>query len=283
LVYSTYLGGSDHDQANAIAVDIGGNVYVAGHSLSGNYPTTPGALQTAKAAVTDAFVTKLRPSGGALFYSTYLGGSGGDHANAIAIDASGNAYVAGLTGSSNYPTTPGALGAANGGGNDAFVSKLGAGGDALLYSTYLGGANADLANGIAIDDSGSAHVAGYTRSTNYPTTPEAFRTALTGVEDAFVTKLEPSGGGLLYSTYLGGSGGEEARAIALDAGARAYVAGITSSTNFPTSVGALLATPAGGQDAFVTKLDLFAALAVPANSLPTETGRASRWRGSHGI
>jgi len=263
LVYSTYLGGSSSDAGYGIAVDAAGNAYVTGGTGSTDFPTTIGAFQTTKGGgFRDAFVTKLNPTGSALVYSTYLGGSGDDYGEGIKLDAAGNAYVTGGTGSTVFPTTAGAFqrtfGApvCDGCTSNAFVTKLDPTGSALVYSTYLGGSGRDGGWGIAVDTLGNAYVTGSTTSsTNFPTTTGAFQTTYGGgFGEAFVTKLNPTGSALVYSTYLGGSGGESGRGIAVDTLGNAYVTGGTSSTDFPTTAGALKTTSPGG-GAFVTKLN----------------------------
>jgi hypothetical protein len=199
-----------------------------------------------------------------LIYSTYLGGSAADEASAIAVDAAGSAYVTGDTTSTNFPTTPGAFATTRTGGNAVFVTKLDAAGTTLLYSTYLGGtgSNADHAGGISVDVAGSAYVTGQTIAPDFPTTPGAFATARNGgARDAFVTKLNPAGSGLLYSTYLGGTSTDIGHGIAVDAAGSAYVTGQTLSNNFPTTAGAFDASWNGSNDVFVTKLN-------PAGSAP---------------
>ncbi|TMI08125.1 MAG: hypothetical protein E6H40_12740 [Betaproteobacteria bacterium] len=257
LVYATYLGSSGWDYGSGIAVDAAGSAYVTGSTSSADFPTA-NALQAAKAGFQNAFVTKLNPTGSALVYSTYLGGSGGDGGTGIAVDAAGSAYVTGSTSSIDFPTVN-PLQAAYGGDGDAFVSKLDAAGSALLYSTYLGGSGADAGYGIAVDTLGNAYVTGETRSTDFPTTPGAIQTTYGGscmncVGDAFVTKLDATGSALVYSTYLGGSSGDEGFGIAVDAAGSAYVTGGTGSADFPTTAGAFQTTYGGG-DAFVTKLN----------------------------
>ena len=278
LAYSTYLGGDNYDEGNGIAVDAAGNAYVTGDANSADFPTTPGAFQTTLGGGTcfggpcsDAFVTKLNPTGTALVYSTFLGGSGNDgsfYRGGIAVDAAGNAYVTGLTGSTNFPTTAVAFQMTYGGGTcgvppdtfpcpDAFVTKLNPTGSALVYSTYLGDSGFEQGFGIAVDAAGNAYVTGLTESANFPTTPGAFQTTFGGFDDAFVTKLNPTGTApLVYSTYLGGSSLDEGFGIAVDAAGNAFVTGITQSTNFPTTPGALKTTTSGGDyDAFMTKLN----------------------------
>jgi hypothetical protein len=265
LAYSTYLGGSGGDGSVGIAVDASGNAYVTGWTGT-DFPTTAGAFQTSySGGASDAFISKLNPTGSALVYSTYLGGSGDDgeagfFGNRIAVDASGNAYIVGSTNSSDFPTTPGASQTILAGGYDAFITKLNAGGASLLYSTYLGGSNDDFGLAIAVDVPGHASVTGYTRSADFPTTPGAFQTTFVGGSDvgvdAFVSKLNAGGSALVYSTYLGGGDGGEG--IAVDASGHAYVTGFTQSSNFPVTPGAFQTIYGGGSslgDAFISKLN----------------------------
>jgi beta-propeller repeat-containing protein/ASPM-SPD-2-Hydin domain-containing protein/centrosomal CEP192-like protein len=251
LSYSTYLGGSSGAFGNAIAVDSEGNAYVTGGTASTDFPTKNPA-QSASGGNTDVFVTKLDPTGSNLVYSTYLGGTGADNGNGIAVDSSGNAYVTGLTQSLNFPTKN-PIQAIPPGGSDAFVAKLDSTGSVLVYSTYLGGSGDDTGNGIAADVSGNAYVAGKTGSINFPT-KNPLQSASVGGDDAFVAKLDPTGSGLVYSTYLGGSFFDEARGIAVDATGNAYVTGDTSSSDFPTK-NPFQPTQNGSTNAFVTKLD----------------------------
>jgi hypothetical protein len=251
LIYSTYLGGSGDDNGYGIAVDAAGNAYVTGYTSSTNFPTTKNTFQSTYGGNGDAFVTKLNASGNALVYSTYLGGSLADYGQAIAVDASGNAYVAGYTYSTDFPTEN-PFQASSAGDFDAFVTKLNGTGDTLLYSTHLGGSAADYGEGIAVDASGNAYVTGYTYSTDFPTA-SPFQANLNGLLNAFVTKLDAVGNALFYSTYLGGNT-DFGRAIAVDAEGNAYVTGITESANFPT-VNAFQSTYGGDGDTFVTKFD----------------------------
>jgi len=290
LIYSTYLGGSSDDDAYGIALDSSGSAYISGYTASTDFPTTPGAFQTAFGGTTggcnqgfpcgDAFVAKLNPAGSKLIYSTYLGGSDWDYSEGLAVDAFGNAYVTGDTGSANFPTTPGAFQTAYTAGNtcfgasggfraclEAFVTKLNATGTGLLYSTFLGAFDSDdVGNDITVDDFGHAYVAGQTISTQFPTTPLAYQKTCkldsSGIceTDIFVTKLNAAGTGLLYSTYLGGTGFDTSYALAVDGAGNAYLTGFTVSADFPTTLGAFQTSfggsgPAFGGDAFVTKLD----------------------------
>lgn len=265
LAYSTFLGGNRSDIPFGIAVDVSGNAYVTGITSSTNFPTTVGAFDRSFNGFCDVFVVKLDPSGSQLLYATFLGGSGCDQGNSIALDTFGNAYVGGSTPSINFPTTDGAFARARAGSTDGFVIKLDPNGFPL-YSTYLGGSNFDNVSGVAVDADGKVYVSGTTSSTNFPTTPGAFDRTRAGSTDAFVAKLDPSATGvasLIYSTYLGGSAGEGFQiGIAVDPSGHAYVKGRTDSPDFPTTENAFDRTynsPPGdffrGGDIFVTKLD----------------------------
>src|SRR2546426_8235950 len=256
LFYSTYLGGSADDRGEGIAVDAAGNAYVK-ESISSStgwtfpIPTGPGAQGNYGGGTSDAFVMKLNATGTAIMYATYLGGSSNDGGNGIAVDAAGNAYVTGFTDSTNFPTAN-PVQAANGGGDDAFVTKPGTSGG-LGDSTYLGGSSNDEGRGIAVDAAGNAYVAGSNGSTNFPTA-SPLQAANGGSSDAFVTKLNAAGSALLYSTYLGGSASDSGQGIAVDAAGNAYVTGSTSSTNFPTQ-NPTQATNGTGSDAFIAELN----------------------------
>jgi len=240
LLYSTYLGGSGADQANAISVDSSGNAYVAGATLSGNFPTANPLQPSFGGGISrgDAFISKINAAGTALVYSTYLGGSGDDVAYGLAVDALGNAYVAGSTDSGNFPT-PAGLQRYVAGGTDAFVAKVQPDGAALLYATVLGGELNDEARGIAVDSDGNMYIAGNTESANFPTArpwQSACQADPSGnCKDAFVANIAADGASLLYSTYLGGSGDDQANGIAVDAARDIYVTGRTESIDFPTS------------------------------------------------
>ncbi|MBI4489344.1 MAG: SBBP repeat-containing protein, partial [Deltaproteobacteria bacterium] len=252
LVYSTYLGGSGLEVGNDIAVDSSGNAYLSGFAISTDFPTTAGAFQTAFGGFIDAFVAKLNAAGNALVYSTYLGGSGSEDGFRIAIDASGNAYVTGFTESFDFPTAN-PFQESLAGGRDVFVTKLNPAGSALIYSTYLGGSNEDGGMGIAVDLSGNAYVTGFTFSADFPTA-SPLQSSLGSSQDAFVTKLNPAGSVLIYSTYLGGSREDSGNGIAVDSSGNAYVTGGTLSPNFLTTPGVFQGTFGGGADAFVAKI-----------------------------
>ncbi|UCE62925.1 MAG: SBBP repeat-containing protein, partial [Nitrospirota bacterium] len=257
LIYSTYLGGSSTDEGFAIAVDAAGSAYVTGHTDSNNFPTVnPVQASLGGGALGgDAFVTKLNAAGSALDYSTYLGGSLFDTGNGIAVDAAGNAYVAGQTHSTDFPTTGGAAQTLSGGDSDAFITKLNATGSALDYSTYLGGLDREEGNGIAVDGDGNAYVTGSTASSNFPITGTPLQGAIGGGSDAFVTKLDPIGSALVYSTYLGGLEEEVGHGIAVDGTGNAYVTGSTASSNFPIAGSPIQGTIGGSSDAFVALLN----------------------------
>jgi hypothetical protein len=300
LQYSTFLSGSGNgnsgfgligDFGDAIATDTQGNAYVTGMVLSTDFPVTAGAFQTTDPGSPTAFVTKLNAAGTALVYSTYLGGSNGDQASAIAVDAQGDAYVVGQTASNNFPVTAGAFQTANKGGFvTGFVTELSPSGASLIYSTYLGGSTADGAVALAVDAAGEAYVVGQTSSNDFPVTQGAFQVtnnaAPANTSNAFVAKLSSSGTALIYSTYLGGSGGprtsfggcvsaqaapndllgwplgnneDGAYAVAVDSAGDVYVAGQALSIDFPVTQGAFQTQNKGAAgpstNAFVAKLN----------------------------
>ncbi|MFN0086216.1 MAG: SBBP repeat-containing protein, partial [Blastocatellia bacterium] len=259
LVYSGFLGGSGDDEGHSVAVDGNGNAYVTGVTTSAqaSFPETAGPDLTYNGRV-DAFVAKVRTDGAGLVYAGYIGGDGDDAGHGIAVDGSGNAYVTGWTNSTQatFPVLGGLDGTFNG-AIDAFIAKINPGGTALEYCGYLGGDDEDEGLGIAVDLSGRAYVTGLTASSE-ATFPELTGPGLLfkGAVDAFVARVKADGSGLEYAGYLGGSGDDQGRAIAVDAGGNAYVTGLTTSTQatFPM-VGALGASANGGTDAFVAKIN----------------------------
>jgi hypothetical protein len=269
LAYSTYLGGTLDEFGHGIAVDSLGNAYVTGSTTSTDFPTTPtpfdSKLNCARAG--DAFVTKVNPTGTALVYSTYLGGScgnvvstlgGGDIAFGIAIDGSGDAYVTGQTASSDFPVTASAYQNTNGGGA-IFFTELNPAGSALLYSTYLHGNGGEYARAIAVDPNGIAYITGVTSSTTFPVIlATAFQTTSKNTATSFLSKIDPTKvgtGSLLYSTYLGGSGGEFGQGIAVDSSANAYITGVTTSKDFPTMNAFQTTLKNTNGTVFVTRID----------------------------
>jgi hypothetical protein len=250
LIYSTFLGGDGEDIGTGIAVDAQGNAYVTGWTDSANFPTQ-NPLQPAYGGGRDAFVAKLAPDGASLVYSTFLGGSGRDEGNGIAVDAHGDAYVTGRTKSTDFPTQQ-PLQPASGGSFDAFVTELAPDGKSLIDSTYVGGNGDDNGLGIAVDSAGSAYVTGWTESDNFPTQNPLLPTQ-SASRDGFVAKLAPDGKSLVYSTYLPGGVGS---AIALDVTGHAYLAGGINGGSIPTPTPPQPTFGGGVEDAFVAELAL---------------------------
>jgi hypothetical protein len=276
ISYSTYLGGSGHsaaddETANGVAVDAAGNAYVIGSTVSTDFPVV-NAFKPNGGGFSDAFISKINPSGTALIYSTYLGGNRTDEGFGIAIDAAGSAYVTGVSSSTDFPTTAGAF-QTTGLDTDVFITKLNPAGNGLIYSTLLSGdrtvlpmgggtlASAESGYGIAVDSQGNAYVTGETQSSNFPGA-NAVQPTRAGGWDAFITKLNATGSGLIFSTYLGGSDQDRANGIALDSLGAAYVVGETYSLNFPTTPGAFKTTRTFSNVSigFVTKLSSAGAL-----------------------
>lgn len=253
FLYSTFIGGSGYDDAYSIAVDAEGNAYIAGQTLSFDFPAPNGFQRGAAGGGGDTFVTKISTTRQSTLYSTYVGGSGVDVATGIAIDPQGNAYVTGYTTSQIFPVlTP--LQGVYGGEQDAFLYKLNPAGNSLVYSTFLGGTLEDLGFRVAVDSQGSAYVYGHTKSPGFPV-----RSAVQGTHgggfDAFVTKVTPEGSATVYSTFLGGSLDEIAFGnIVVDPGGTAYINGYTSSTNFPTRNPIQASYGGGKYDAFVARI-----------------------------
>jgi len=270
LGYSTYLGGGGgNSNGTGIAVDGAGSAYVVGRTNSPSFPQQNAYNGgTFSGAGNDVFVTKLAPDGQSLAYSTYLGGNGDTQGLAIAVGGAGNAYLTGFTWATNYPTTPGAYQTTLGGGNDVFVTELGATGNSLVYSTYLGSGAYETGQALALDGQGHVYLTGYTLFDNlygaFPTTPGAFQTTFSsqgapgqGPRSAFLAALDPSKSGtaaLLYSTFLGGSGIAQGNGLAVG-GQGLVVTGWTSAGSFPTTANALQGPfGSGTTDAFLSVL-----------------------------
>jgi hypothetical protein len=309
LVYSTYLGGSTFDAATSVAIDANGNAYVAGGTLSSNFPTL-NAFQAAPAGSScgppwrhtcaSAFLTRLNPTATAVLFSTYIGGSADNAATAVALDTSDNAYVTGFTNSTDFPVSPGVVQPLHAAAScffgtlfvecpDAFVAKFSSSGS-RLYSTYLGGTGTDLGLSIVADSEGNAYVTGTTNSTNFPTSnpfqaspgggtcsfrgPSPARTSFTFTcPDVFVSELNSTGSALVFSSYLGGNEADLGTGIALDSSGNIYVTGATMSRGLATA-GALQASPSGMGDAFVAKISTAAAdfsLSIAAGSSSSAT------------
>lgn len=251
LVYSTYLGGQGFDHGESVAVDGNGNAYVTGYTPSTDFPTVH-PIQSIPKGPLDVFVTKLNQDGTALTYSTLLGGTGAEGGAFVAVDASGNAYVAGATQSTDFPVTPGVVQAEFKGEQDGFLTKLNAEGSAAVFSTYLGGAKADSAVGVVVDADGNSYVAGSTRSPEFPVV-NAFQATHAGNDEVFIAKVNAAGSALAHSSFLGGSGWDLGYAIAVDKSGNIYVTGRTDSTDFPT-LKPFQSTNKGNRDAFIARI-----------------------------
>jgi len=253
LVYSTYLGRKGVDTGSEIAVDKTGAAYVTGSTDSLNFPVKNAFQNKLKGNNDDVFVTKFAPAGNALIYSTFLGGDEWDHGYGIAVDSSRAVFITGVAQSSNFPLKN-PYQSAKKGGNEVFVTKLAPKGNALIFSTYLGGTTTDIGYGIALDNSGAVYITGKTMSSDFPL-QNPFQTVHNGGYsglDAFVTKFTPQGNSLVYSTFLGGQGVELGNGIAVDGSGAAYVTGRTETFGFPLQ-NPFQSTPGGRTDVFVTK------------------------------
>lgn len=300
LIFLTYLGGSGDDVGFGVAVDAQGSAYVTGYTVSRDFPVTSAAYQSRYAGASgqsfgltggDVFVTKLSPDGRTLVYSTFLGGAQDDAGLSIAVDSAGAAYITGATVSSAFPVTANAPQSRNSGAGgqvtfplfgskaliagDAFITKLNPAGSALVYSTFLGGSNDDAAWSVAVDTAGNAYIGGFTLSSNFPVTSNAFQTRFGGYDfinnpflnfgDGFVAKLNAAGSSIEYATFVGGNGDDWVSAVAVDSSGAVSAAGSTTSPNFPTTSGAFQTSfrPSGFAllvdvifgDAFVLKLN----------------------------
>jgi Fibronectin type III domain/Beta-propeller repeat len=261
LTYATYFGGSGSDVALGMAFDQSTGVYaVVGSASSADFPLK-NPLQSTLAGTSNGFVSLWNSSGNTLTFSTYLGAASGDSVNAVALDSSDNVYVTGKTSGPRFPATSGAFqticdtgASCNGGLTDAFVTEINSSGSKFVFSTFLGGSNNDLGDGIAVDPTG-IYVTGQTESNDFPVVPGGFQSTFgSGTSDAFVTKLNSSGSKELYSSYLGVSAAQIGASIVVDSGGNAYVTGQTDSLDFPTA-NPTQATLGGGEDAFVTEVN----------------------------
>ncbi|MCP4632254.1 MAG: hypothetical protein GY855_04955, partial [candidate division Zixibacteria bacterium] len=249
IIFSTYLGGASIDEANGISIDAGGSAYITGYTISSDFPTI-NAYSTSYGGGKDIFVTKFSVSGNSLDYSTFLGGTGDDYGEAIVVDATGSSFVTGKVSSVDFPTIN-YYDNYNDGNYDAFVSKFSTAGNALDYSTYIGTGFNDYANDITIDTIGNAYITGYTYSSTFPAI-NAYDGSSNGICDIFLTKLNPVGNNLIFSTYLGGDGADFGSSISLDTNNNVYITGWTLSDNFPV-INDYDNSYNGGRDVIVTK------------------------------
>jgi uncharacterized protein (TIGR03437 family) len=258
FLYSTYLGGSAMDHGNRIAIDSNDHAYIAGRSLSDDFPTTAGSFQPGRAGDEDAIIVKINPTGSDLVYSTYLGGSADDIAYGIAVDFANQAYVIGDTRSSGFPVTANAVQPALSGDSDAFVAKLNDAGSEIVYATYLGGTRREHGHAVAVDTATTAYLIGYTISDNFPEANPLPDTKFSA--DIFVARLNHDATSLHFSTYYGGIApdfsGPGGNTIAIDENCQIYATGETMSPNLPTRV-PFQAQLNGQTDAFVLKIDPF--------------------------
>jgi|GEM_PF-2306297 len=256
LQYSTYLGGSANDVIYGLVLAGGNQATVTGETSSSNFPVTAGAWRGSYGGgLSDAFVSRLNAAGTALVFSTYLGGSADEVGYGVAVDSLANTYVTGYTQSGNFPVTAGALQTVKGAGYDAFVTVLNATATAAVYSTFLGGSDADYGIAVAVDGTGAAFVTGYTASADFPHTAGAVQPTKAAGYDVFVAKLAPTGNALSYATFLGGNGDDYGLGIAVDGAGNAHVTGDTASSNFPVTADAFQKNLSGFYNAFLLKLN----------------------------
>jgi hypothetical protein len=259
LLWSTFLGGGSGDSGNALCLDSLGNPVLTGHTQSPDFPVTPGAYDESFNGWGDVFVSKLASSGDSLLWSTFLGTSDDDRGRGLCLDSFGNPVVTGEA-SYDFPTTPGAYDESCNGDLDVFVCKLSFSGDSLLWSTLLGGYTSDVGRALCLDSSGNPIVVGYTESLDFPTTPGAYDESFNGYIDVFVSKLSSSGDSLLWSTFLGGTGGygydcgDMGYGLCLDSSGNPLVVGYTESLDFPTTPQAYDESHNGEIDVFVSKI-----------------------------
>lgn len=239
LIYFKEIGTG---KSYKIASDSLGNAYICGSANSSSYPVTTGTFDTVyNGGADDAVITKLKPNGKSLIYSTFLGGAGDDQAYGLTINSTGYLFVSGYTNSPDFPVTVGVLNTSHEGDEnyaDVFLSKLNPDGNFLNYSSLIGGNINDWAYSIAIDNSENTYITGLTTSINFPVSPGAYDKIFNGGDDVFVSKVNPYASLIVYSTFIGGSNGDGAESLVLDKNNNVYITGITWSTNFPVTLDA---------------------------------------------
>jgi hypothetical protein len=255
LVFGTYLGGTDDEEFRDIAVDNNDYIYLTGYTESDDFPVSIGAYQTTLEGSKDSFIAKLNSSASSLSYCTYIGGSFDDKPNAIALDGN-EPIITGYTQSRNYPTTTGVFQSSNNGIYNAFITRLNANGSSLEYSTFIGGNSSDYGNDLLLDSDSNVFLCGTANSNNFPVTDNALQSTKDANNDAFIFKLSSDGTTNLYSTYLGGDAYDEGQAICFDGNITVFLAGHTSSSDFPTTSGVYATTNPGSTSAFVSKMSL---------------------------
>jgi hypothetical protein len=260
IIFSTLIGGSGDEWAPSMAVDSHNNIIIAGQTNSADFPVVGNTFAGYDSGKSNIFITNLKSDGTQLLYSTMIGGSDDEWPFDVAVDQNDDVYVTGVTQSANFPVTSEAFDSIYYGGQDAFLFKLSSDASRLVYSTYVGGTDKDGGRGIVVDKDGKAYITGCTRSTDFPTTQDAFDRSYKGGAtdqwawgDPFLLVMNPEGGHIEYSTYFGGSNDEEAYGIAMDKSGDVYLSGITCSSNFPTTSGSLSRSLRGGGNVYVTK------------------------------
>ena len=262
LLYSTFIGGSDVEVAESVALDSENNAYITGGTSSFDFPTTSGCFDDSYNGYDDVFVFKLNSNGSSLIYSTFIGGSKGDSGKSIALDFKNNTYITGLTASSNFPTTSGCFDDSHNGNKDAFIFKLNLDGSDSLFSTYAGGGDGDFSDSITIDSENNTYITGATYSSDFPTTSGCYDDSHNGDRDVFVFKLKSDGSDSLYSTFVGGNSVDRGWGISLDSENNACITGYTWSLDFPTTKDCFNSSHNGESDVFVCKLSFNLTLTV---------------------
>lgn len=258
LDYSTYIGGSDNEEGNAIEVDSDGNPILVGQTFSSNFPVTSGAYDTVKSGDLDGFIMKINCTANTRVYSTFIGGTSSDTAQDVLIKENGELAICGGTKSLNFPTTSGAYDTSSNGDNDAFAMIFNITSSSIIMSSFIGGSSADYGYEIALDDQENIFITGHVFSTDFPTSPNAFDKSLgggAGGRDGFVTKLNKTGSSIIYSTYIGGDASTDyIYALDVDSRGNAYISGLGNSNNYPVTQGAYDTTHNGAGDIIATRL-----------------------------